>query len=133
MGLFWEHGFEGGVRSAISPTPPGSTAAASYAEFGSKDATVQASGAAVHGRSQAGYIAEALQAADRLGRCPTRWCTVPPRPTAGDGRPRGCLLVQGALAAGEESEAVSERALCSSDMDGVEALARRFDEAQAAR
>ncbi len=127
MGLFWEHGFEGVSISDLTDAT-GINRRSLYAEFGSKDQLFRRA-VQRYMAGPAGYIAEALKQ-------PTAWAVSnamvhgAAEANAGDGRPRGCLLVQGALAAGEDSEAVSKD-LVQQRMDAVEVLARRFDEAQA--
>jgi AcrR family transcriptional regulator len=128
MELFWEHGFDG-VSITDLTAATGINRRSLYAAFGSKEELfVQAVQRYIAGPG--GYIAEALL-------LPTAWEVAralvhgAADANASEGRPRGCLLVQGALAADEESEAV--RTALSDWRDGsVRTLARRFDDAQAA-
>jgi len=128
MKLFWEHGFDGVSISDLTDAT-GINRRSLYAAFGSKE---ELFGRAVwrYLDGPGGFVAAALQ-----------------QPTARDvaeimlhgaadsytdpGRPRGCLLVHGALAAGEGTDAVRVDLAQQRDAS-VKALARRFDEAQAA-
>ena len=128
MKLFWEHGFDGVSISDLTDGT-GINRRSLYAAFGSKE---ELFGRAVRWYldGPGGFVAAALQ-----------------QPTARDvaeimlhgaadsytdpGRPRGCLLVHGALAAGEGTDAVRVDLAQQRDAS-VKALARRFDEAQAA-
>jgi AcrR family transcriptional regulator len=126
MELFWEHGFEGVSISDLTAAT-GINRRSLYAHFGSKD-DLFGQAVARYMAGPAAYIAEALMR-------PSAWLVahaivhgaVDANTT--EGRPRGCLLVQSALAAGEESEAV-RLDLLRRRQDGVEALARRFDDFQ---
>ena len=128
MKLFWEHGFDGVSISDLTDGT-GINRRSLYAAFGSKE---ELFGRAVwrYLDGPGGFVAAALQ-----------------QPTARDvaeimlhgaadsytdpGRPRGCLLVHGALAAGEGTDAVRVDLAQQRDAS-VKTLARRFDEAQAA-
>ena len=127
MELFWEHGYDGVSISDLTDAT-GINRRSLYAAFGSKRScsTAQCSGIMA---GPAGYIAAAL-------RQPTAWDvakamvhgavdanTIPDRP-------RGCLLVQGALAAGDDADAVRVE-LERQRRESVKALGHRFDEAQA--
>ena len=128
MELFWEHGFDGVSISDLTDAT-GINRRSLCAAFGSKE---ELFGRAVRRYldGPGGFVAAALQQ-------PTAWdvaatmlhgavdsCTDP-------GRPRGCLVVHGALAAGGEADSVRVDLAQQRDA-GVKALARRFDEAQAA-
>jgi AcrR family transcriptional regulator len=128
MELFWEHGFDGVSISDLTDAT-GINRRSLYAAFGTKE---ELFGLAVQ-RYMAGpakYIAEALAR-------PTAWEVSKAMvhgaadANSNDGRPRGCLLVHGALAAGGDADAVREELARQRD-DGVRALALRFEEAQAA-
>jgi len=128
MELFWEHGFDG-VSITDLTAATAINRRSLYAAFGSKkELFVQAVQRYVAGPG--GYIADALL-------LPTAWEVARAMvhgaadATACRGRPRGCLLVQGALAADEESAAV-RTVLAEWRDDSVKTLARRFDDAQAA-
>jgi AcrR family transcriptional regulator len=127
MELFWEHGFDGVSISDLTDAT-GINRRSLYAAFGTKQELFRL---AVQ-RYMAGpaeYIVEALKE-------PTAWEVAVAMvhgaadANAKEGRPRGCLLVAGALVAGEDAEAVRED-LAQQRKDSVTALARRFNEAQA--
>jgi AcrR family transcriptional regulator len=127
MELFWEHGFDG-VSITDLTTATGINRRSLYAAFGSKEELfVQAVQRYMVGPG--GYIADALllPTALEVARGMVHGAA---DATACRGRPRGCLLVQGALAADEESETVRTE-LANQRNAGVRALARRFDDAQA--
>jgi AcrR family transcriptional regulator len=127
MELFWEHGFDGVSISDLTAAA-GINRRSLYAEFGSKE---QLFSLAVqrYMNGPAGYIAEAL-------RQPTAWDVAAAMvhgaadANTAESRPRGCLLVHGALAAGEDAEVV-RLDLAQQRKGSVEALARRFAKAQA--
>ena len=128
MELFWEHGYDGVSISDLTDAT-GINRRSLYAAFGSKTELFQRA-VQRYMAGPAGYIADAL-------RRPTAWDVANAMVhgavdanTTPD-RPRGCLLVQGALAAGDDATAVRAE-LARQRSDGVAALARRFDDAQAA-
>ena len=128
MELFWEHGFDGVSISDLTDAT-GINRRSLYAAFGSKE---ELFGRAVRRYldGPGGFVAAALQQ-------PTAWGVAEAMlhgaadsytdPT----RPRGCLVVHGALAAGGHTDNVRVDLARQRDA-GVKALARRFDEAQAA-
>jgi AcrR family transcriptional regulator len=128
MELFWEHGFDGVSISDLTDAT-GINRRSLYAEFGCKEELFRRA-VQRYMAGPGGYIAEALQQ-------PTAWDVARAMvhgaadANTDDCRPRGCLLVHGALVAGENADAVRED-LAQQRNHGVEALARRFDEAQAA-
>ena len=115
MELFWEHGYDGVSISDLTDAT-GVNRRSLYAAFGSKE-ELFAKAVERYMSGPAWYIAEAL-------RQPTAWDVSRAMvhgaadANTGPGRPRGCLLVRVDLA--------QQRS------DSVKALARRFDEAQAA-
>lgn len=127
MEFFWEHGYDGVSISDLTDAT-GINRRSLYAAFGSKTELFHRA-VQRYMAGPAGYIADAL-------RQPTAWDvakamvhgavdanTIPERP-------RGCLLVQGALAAGDDADAVRVE-LERQRRESVEALGHRFDEAQA--
>jgi len=127
MELFWEHGYDGVSISNLTDATRINRRSL-YAAFGSKTELFHRA-VERYMAGPAGYIADAL-------RQPTAWDvasamvhgavdanTIPDRP-------RGCLLVQGALAAGDDADAVRAE-LARQRSDSVAVLARRFDDAQA--
>ena len=128
MELFWEHGFDGVSISDLTDAT-GINRRSLYAAFGYKEELFRRA-VQRYVAGPGGYIAEALQQ-------PTAWGVAMALvhgavdANTDDGRPRGCLLVHGALAAGGDADPVRE-VLAQHRNDGVRALARRLDEAQAA-
>jgi AcrR family transcriptional regulator len=128
MELFWEHGFDGVSISDITEAT-GVNRRSLYAAFGSKE---ELFGLAVQRYldGPGGFVAAALNQ-------PTAW-DVARTMTHGAAdaytdpdRPRGCMIVHGALAASDDAEAIQVDLAQRRDA-GVTALTRRFDEAQAA-
>src|SRR5262245_12802114 len=128
MELFWEHGFDGVSISDLTAAT-GINRRSLYAAFGSKD-DLFAKAVERYMSGPAGYIADALRQPTALdvSRAMVHGAVdANTRP----GRPRGCLLVHGALAAGDDADSVRVDLAQQRDA-AVTALARRFDEAQAA-
>jgi AcrR family transcriptional regulator len=127
MRLFWAEGYEGASLAALTEAM-GINRRSIYAAYGNKqelfrkavDRYVQGPGA---------FVAPALQlpTARQVAEAVLHG-TVDANTTAG--RPRGCLLVQSALACGPESEPV-RRDLAERREAGVDALRARFTRAQA--
>jgi AcrR family transcriptional regulator len=128
MELFWEHGFDGVSISDLTAAT-GINRRSLYAAFGSKE-DLFAKAVQRYMSGPAGYIADALRQPTALdvsramvhGAVDANTCP---------GRPRGCLLVHGALAAGDDADSVRDDLAQQRDA-AVTALASRFDEAQAA-
>ena len=128
MRLFWEHGFDGVSISDLTEAT-GINRRSLYAAFGSKE-QLFARAVERYQSGPGGFVADAL-------RQPTAWdvaCAT--LHGAADAysepdQPRGCLVVHGALAAGDEADAV--RADLARRRDAaVRELAGRFEDAQAA-
>jgi AcrR family transcriptional regulator len=126
--LFWEHGFDGVSISALTDAT-GINRRSLYAAFGSKE---ELFGKAVQRYldGPGGLVAKALHQPTACAVARTLLHGAADAYTD-PGRPRGCLLVHGALAAGEDADAIRVDLAQQRDADVV-ALARRFDEAQAA-
>ncbi len=128
MELFWEHGFDGvSIRDITAAT--GINRRSLYAAFGSKE-ELFARAVERYLAGPGGFVAAALKR--------PRACDVAEALTHGAAdaytdpeRPRGCLLVQGALAAGNDADTVRTDLARQRDA-AVKELAHRFDEAQAA-
>jgi AcrR family transcriptional regulator len=128
MELFWEHGFDGVSISDLTDAT-GINRRSLYAAFGSKE---ELFGQAVQRYldGPGGFVAAALKqptaraVAEAMLHGAADSYTDP-------GRPRGCLLVHGALAASEDADPIRVDLAQQRDA-GVKALARRFDDAQAA-
>ncbi|MGX9672083.1 TetR/AcrR family transcriptional regulator [Mycobacterium sp. HM-7] len=126
MRLFWAHGYDGVSISDLTAAT-GVNRRGLYAEYGSKADLFRA---AVR-RYQAGpggYAALALT-------LPTAWDTAYAMvhgavdASSGTAGPRGCLLVQSALATGDEATALHAE-LAEAREDAVGELAERFSAAQ---
>ncbi|MDR3662004.1 MAG: TetR/AcrR family transcriptional regulator [Mycobacterium sp.] len=126
MRLFWAHGYDGVSISDLT-NATGINRRSLYAEYGSKADLFRA---AVQ-RYQAGPGGYA----ERALALPTAWDTAYATvhgavdATSGSAGPRGCLLVQSALAAGEEATELHAE-LAQLREDGIDALAERFRVAQ---
>jgi AcrR family transcriptional regulator len=127
MRVFWAEGYEGASLAALTEAM-GINRRSIYAAFGNKeelfrkavDRYVQGPGAFV---APALELPTARQVAEAMLHGAVDAHTAP-------GCPRGCLLVQSALAAGPESEPV-RRDLAERREAGVAALRKRFEKAQA--
>jgi AcrR family transcriptional regulator len=126
MRLFWAHGYDGVSISDLTAAT-GVNRRSLYAEYGSKADLFRA---AVR-RYQAGpggYVERALA-------LPTAWDTAYAMvhgavdASSGAAGPRGCLLVQSALAAGDEATELHAE-LAQLREDGIAELAQRFTAAQ---
>jgi AcrR family transcriptional regulator len=127
MRLFWADGYEGASLAALTEAM-GINRRSIYAAYGNKeelfskavDRYIEGPGAFV---APALELPTARQVAEALLRGTVDANTTP-------GRPRGCLLVQSALACGPESEPV-RRDLAGRREAAVETLRARFAQAQA--
>ncbi|BCI82007.1 TetR family transcriptional regulator [Mycolicibacterium sp. TY66] len=126
MRLFWAHGYDG-VSIADLAAATGVNRRGLYAEYGSKADLFRA---AVR-RYQAGPG----RYAERALALPTAWDTAYAMvhgavdASAGTAGPRGCLLVQSALASGDEAAALHAE-LAQLREDAVAHMAERFTAAQ---
>lgn len=126
MRLFWAEGYEGASLAALTEAM-GINRRSIYAAYGNKkelfrkavDRYVEGPGAFV---APALELPTARQVAEAILHGTVDANTTP-------GRPRGCLLVQSALACGPESEPV-QRDLAERREAGVETLRARFAQAQ---
>jgi AcrR family transcriptional regulator len=126
MRLFWTHGYDGVSISDLTAAT-GVNRRSLYAEYGSKADLFRA---AVHRYQEGpgGYAGRALT-------LPTAWDTAYATvhgavdASSGTADPRGCLLVQSALASGEEATTLQAE-LAELREDGIDALAERFSAAQ---
>jgi AcrR family transcriptional regulator len=127
MRLFWAEGYEGASLAALTEAM-GINRRSIYAAYGNKeelfrkavDRYIEGPGAFV---APALELPTARQVAEALLHGTVEANTTP-------GRPRGCLLVQSALACGPESEPV-RRDLADRREAAVETLRARFARAQA--
>jgi AcrR family transcriptional regulator len=125
--VFWRKGYEGATLPDLTRAM-GINRPSLYAAFGSKEGLFRRA-LDRYAEGPAAYVPEALNAptaravAEQLlgGAIDL---------TAGRGKPRGCLMVQGALACGEAADSV-RRELCARRAAGEAALRRRFERARA--
>jgi AcrR family transcriptional regulator len=128
MELFWERGFDGVSISDLTAAT-GINRRSLYAAFGCKEELFrQAVQRYLNGPG--GFVAAALKQPTALEVAEAMLHGAADS-YADPGRPRGCLLVHGALAASEDANDVRDD-LAQQRAAGVRALARRFDEAQSA-
>jgi AcrR family transcriptional regulator len=128
MELFWEHGFEGVSISDLTDAT-GINRRSLYAAFGTKEELFRCA-VRRYLDGPGGFVAAALQQPRARDVATTMVHGAADSYTDPD-RPRGCLLVHGALAAGGDADAVRVDLAQQRDA-GIKALAHRFDEAQAA-
>jgi AcrR family transcriptional regulator len=128
MELFWEHGFDGVSISDLTDAT-GINRRSLYAAFGTKEQLFRSAVQRYLG-GPGGFVAAALQQPTARDVATTMLHGAADSYTDPT-RPRGCLVVHGALAAGGNTDNVQVDLAQQRDA-GVKALARRFDEAQAA-
>ena len=128
MELFWEHGFEGVSISDLTDAT-GINRRSLYGAFGTKEELFRCA-VRRYLDGPGGFVAAALQQPRARDVATTMVHGAADSYTDPD-RPRGCLLVHGALAAGGDADAVRVDLAQQRDA-GIKALAHRFDEAQAA-
>lgn len=128
MQLFWEHGYDGVSISDLTDAT-GINRRSLYAQFGCKEQLFREA-VQHYVTGPGGYAADALAQ-------PTAWQVAyamthgAADATTAPGRPHGCLLVQGALAVGPDATGLQAE-LADMRSAGVQVLAERFTEAQAA-
>lgn len=123
--VFWRKGFEGASLPELTAAM-GINRPSLYAAFGNKEALFKRA-IDRYAEGPARKLGEALPAptAREVAR---RWLASSIELVTGRGKPRGCLIVQAALACGTESESVRAelvRRRCESEA----ALRRRFERA----
>ncbi|MET9879430.1 TetR/AcrR family transcriptional regulator [Actinacidiphila glaucinigra] len=127
LNVFWAKGYEGTTMADLTETTglkPGSI----YAAFGSKAGlfkqVVDRYVATVFSYGPNGLEADSVREVIR------RWLAGAAESTTGEATPAGCLLVQGALATGDESREIAED-LCARRKAAQVMLAERLAAAQA--
>lgn len=129
MRVFWEHGYEGATIPALTAAM-GINRPSMYTAFGNKEELFRK----VLDRYMEGasaFTCEALEeptarkVAESLLRGSVKLLT-------DTSRPRGCMVVHGALACGEEAEPI-KRELANRREAGVEAIRKRFERAVSER
>ena len=126
LNVFWRKGYEGASLDDLTAAM-GINRPSLYAAFGNKENLFRRA-LERYAQGPAGHVCKALDAPTARGVAEqTLMGTVTllsnPR------HPRGCLIVQGALACGEASESV-QRALATHREAGVAALRKRFERAR---
>ncbi|MFD8986136.1 TetR/AcrR family transcriptional regulator [Streptomyces sp. NPDC059564] len=128
MRVFWQHGYEGAGLADLTAAM-GISRPSLYAAYGNKEALFRKA-VDRYADGPARHLAEALleptarAAAEHLLRGAVDVTTAPENPSA------GCLVVQGALATGEQSEP-PRRELAARRLAGELRLRERFDRARA--
>jgi AcrR family transcriptional regulator len=124
--VFWRKGFEGTALSDLTAAMKINRPSI-YATFGNKEALFRKA-LDRYAERMTNYTAEALKeptarvVAERLLVGTADWLSSP-------GNPRGCLMVQGALACGEEADPIRQE-LISRRATGEAALRGRFERAK---
>jgi AcrR family transcriptional regulator len=125
--VFWRKGYEGASLFDLTKAM-GINRPSLYAAFGNKEALFRKV-IERYAEGPAGYVHEALE--EPTARAVAERLLSGSIDLLADRRnPRGCLMVQGALACGEAAESV-RRELISCRAAGEVALRRRFERAQA--
>jgi AcrR family transcriptional regulator len=128
MRLFWEHGYDG-VSITDLTDATGINRRSLYAQFGCKEQLFREA-VQHYVTGPGGYAADALTqpTARQVAYAMTHGAA---DATSTPDRPHGCLLVQGALAVGADATRLQVD-LAEMRSAGVQVLAERFAEAQAA-
>jgi AcrR family transcriptional regulator len=126
--VFWQKGYEGTSLSALTEAL-GINRPSLYAAFGSKEGLFQRA-VERYLSGPAAAVAEALTA-ETARDVATKMMRFYADAAGQPGRPRGCLLVQGALACGDESEPIKQ-ALTEKRHFAEALLVTRFEAARRA-
>ena len=127
MQVFWQKGYEGTSLDDLTRAM-GINRPSMYATFGDKQALFRKA-LDRYAEGPASFVRQALEektaraAAEKIMRGTVEMVTCPKNP-------HGCLLVQGALAPGEASDAVCRNVRSRREL-GVTLMSRRFKRAQA--
>jgi AcrR family transcriptional regulator len=125
--VFWEHGYEGASLTDLT-SAMGINRPSMYAAFGNKEELFRKV-LDRYAKDATNYVREALR--EPTARGAVKKLLLSAADALGDaGHPRGCLLVQGAMACGDESDAV-RRELCSRRAAGEAAIRARLESAKA--
>ena len=125
LAVFWRDGYEGASLPALTKAM-GINRPSLYAAFGNKEALFRKA-LARYDRGPAGYTYKALKQPTARGVVEALLKGIVTLLTKPD-HPGGCLMVQGALACGENGKRVREE-LASQRAAGVVAMRRRFQRA----
>ena len=125
--VFWKHGYEGASLTELTEAM-GINRPSMYAAYGNKEQLFRKA-LDRYASEAAAYVWEGLR--ETTARAAVEKILFGAAEAVGAaGHPRGCLLVQGALACGEESNAV-RRELCSRRAAGETAIRERLERAKA--
>ncbi len=124
--VFWEKGYEGATLPDLTAAM-GINRPSLYAAFGNKE-SLFCQVLQRYMAGPAGYVAAALHAPTAREVAEQVWAGAI-RLVANPRHPRGCLIVQGALACGDGA-AAARRAAADCRAAGVNALRRRFQRAK---
>jgi len=125
LAIFWRDGYEGASLPALTKAM-GINRPSLYAAFGNKEALFRKA-LARYDRGPAAYTYKALKKPTARGVVEAMLKGIVTLLTKPD-HPGGCLMVQGALACGENGQRVREE-LASQRAAGVVAMRRRFQRA----
>ncbi len=125
--VFWKHGYEGASLTDLTAAM-GINRPSMYAAFGNKEELFRKV-LDRYANDAVNYVREGLR--EPAARAAVKKLLLSAADALGDpGHPRGCLLVQGALACGDESDAV-RRELCSRRASGEAAIRTRLERGKA--
>lgn len=125
MRVFWKHGYEGASLTDLTEAM-GINRPSMYATFGNKEKLFRRV-LDRYADDSAGYVRRGLQALTARGAMEKILFGAAEALNA-PGQPRGCLMVQGALACGDEANAV-RRELCTRRAAGEKAIRERLERA----
>jgi len=125
--VFWRKGYEGATLPELTRAM-GINRPSLYAAFGSKEELFRKA-LDRYAEGPAAYVREALNEPTARAVAERLLCGAVEL-AAGGRNPRGCLMVQAALACGEAAESV-RRELCSRRAAAEAAIRRRFERARA--
>jgi AcrR family transcriptional regulator len=126
LGVFWRQGYEGASLRELTKAM-GINRPSMYAAFGNKERLFRRV-LDRYASESASYVREGLERPTARGAVEAILLGAAEELSAA-GHPRGCLLVQGALACGRESQRI-QRELCSRRGEGELAIRQRLERAK---
>lgn len=126
--VFWEHGYEGATLDDLTAAM-GINRSSLYAAFGNKEGLFRAV-VQRYAQTEMAYVGEAL-AKDTAHELARHYLFSNVRAITADGKPRGCLSIQGGLSGSLEDQRVVEF-LRESRLEAERAIADRLSELQRA-
>jgi AcrR family transcriptional regulator len=124
--VFWKHGYEGASLTELTKAM-GINRPSMYATFGNKEKLFRKV-LDRYANDSASYVREGLRESTARGAA-RKILFGAADALSEPGHPRGCLLVQGALACGEESKSI-QRDLCSRRGAGEALIRKRLERAR---